>query len=171
MGLFSKRKNRVARPAHDTRVDFHAQSRDAKVFARARVRKVYATKVALTLRTFLVVLLSLVFLGGMLGFLGLIGYSLKTGGDLTLSEKIAGFVRTTPLKFLVKESTKVQSAIVVGIDGVPEVSGSTFVFAGYITRVGEYGFLIDTIQLRDRRASPVRLFDEWTECLPASVRY
>lgn len=144
MGLFSKRKNRYSRPSHDARVDLHAQNRAAKLFARDRVRKVYATKFTLAVRTFFIVLLTLIFLGGMLGFLGLVGYSLKTGGELTLGEKIAGFLRTTPLKYIIKEDIKVQNLALVGVAGVPEIPGSTFVFADYITRVGEYGFLINT---------------------------
>jgi hypothetical protein len=147
MGLFFRRKNKKSGVTRDSRVDLHAQNAGARAFARERVRKTQSTKFFAALRASVVIVLSVLFLGGMLGVLGLIGYSLKSGGELTLSEKISGFLRTTPLKFLVGEDTKVISFDVIGVADVPEIPASSFVFADYITRIGVYGFQIKSKSL------------------------
>jgi len=142
MKLFSRVKVKSWRGTKDSRVDLHGSSKNTRAFARERVRKVYATRFTAAVRAFIVVLFSLLVLGSLLGILGLVGYSLKSGGEATLGDQFAGFLKTTPLKFLIKENTKVQNSKVIGLANVPEVPGSSFVFEEYITRVGEYGFII-----------------------------
>ncbi|PIY17309.1 hypothetical protein COZ14_03435 [Candidatus Dojkabacteria bacterium CG_4_10_14_3_um_filter_Dojkabacteria_WS6_41_9] len=127
----------------DARVDLHSTSGNVAKLARERVRKVTVTKMGNAVRAVIFVILAVIFLGGLLGFLALVGYSLKTGGNVPFTQKVMGFLRTTPVRYLLPATdTKSEKRGVVGVQDVPEVPESTFVFLDYITRVGEYGFTL-----------------------------
>ena len=83
MGLFRRRINTKTR---DTRVDLHGTQPSAKSFAQERVRKVTANKTVQVFRAIVAILLITVLGTGLVGFIGLIAYSLKSGTDLSLNE-------------------------------------------------------------------------------------
>lgn len=141
MALFKRKP--INKSHRDTRVDFHGSQFQHKAFAQERVKKVLATKTARFVRAAVVVLIITVVSMGALGFIGLLAYSLKSGNELSLTERITGFISSTPLKFLIKESsTKVEKLNIVGLSGIPAIPESSFVFENYITRIGESGFSI-----------------------------
>ncbi len=142
MALFKRKPQQ--RVTHDARVILSRSGRAGNVgFANDRVRKVTASKTAKFLKTASVVLILLVIGSGLLGFIGLIAYSLKSGTNLSLSQRWNGFIQSTPLKFLAKsDDIKVENREVVGLPGIPELPKSEFVFGEYIIRIGSSGFTV-----------------------------
>jgi hypothetical protein len=114
-------------------------------FAKERTKKIAATKFSALVRIVIVGFIVIVFFGSIFAVFGVIAYSLKNDGKLSLGQQFTSFVKSTPLSFLVKEdNTKIEKKMVVGLHEVPVYPGSDFIFSSYITSKSDGTFEIKT---------------------------
>ncbi|MCC7304058.1 hypothetical protein IT418_01425 [bacterium] len=152
---FFKLKTKSREVRVDGRIDLRSAQMKRSIFAQERVKKVMAGRVARFVKTVVVVFVCIVIGVGVFGFIGILAYSLKSGKELSLSDRVNGFLSSTPLKFLVKNSdTKIEILEVVGVSSVVEFPESSFVFENYITRIGATSFAIkaDTLSAGDSQS-------------------
>lgn len=108
--------------------------RPKNTHANDRVHRVSTVKKKRILTTIFLIILLLMVLFLILGVLGVVAYSLKSGTTLPFIAQAQEVIRKTPLKvFLFEEDTKKEKRDVVGIVGVPEYPHSEFIFEGYVT--------------------------------------
>lgn len=157
MGLFDRRKkqkNRILSPS----VALH-NSRPISKYARERGSKIAASKAAKFVKTVVFVLIFGTLGLGVVGFVGLVAYSLKSGEKIDVLAQVTSMIKSTPLRVLIKEvDTKSEIKSVVGVANVPEYPGSSFVFNEYVTRIGDEGFSLKENKLPANDAQTLYTF-------------
>jgi hypothetical protein len=111
--------------------------------ARLRTKKVTGARMAVVMRLFAVSVVIIFVLGSVFAVFGMVAYSLKNGGKISIPDQVATYLQKTPLSFLVKvKSTNDQKKMVVGLSQIVEYPKSEFMFSTFVKSDSFGGFTL-----------------------------